>query len=183
MLRNGDTRLNILVIDQLDIDDLYCTLRCGYICSMSHKWHIQPDTEAEHHPGIHVASPRSYLRQVLLVEVMNVCHCVKKALLCFFVFCCCCEGSEFWCPVATQHPPPPLHLQRKDRLPIFLSPVPGPGPWHLLDEHSLVLSLSANVWVYWCAVTGPGWSYPTRIRASCCASSVSVCALIATNRQ
>lgn len=79
--------------------------------------------------------------------------------------------------------PPPIPLQRKDRLPIFLSPVLGPGPWHLLDEHSLVLSLSANVWVYWCAVTGPGWSCPTRIRASCCGSSVSVCALIATNRQ
>lgn len=79
--------------------------------------------------------------------------------------------------------PPHIHLQWNDRLPISLSPVLGPGPWHLLDEHSLVLSLSANVWVYWCAVTGPGWSYPTRIRASCCASSVSVCALIATNRQ
>ncbi len=146
-----------------------------------HKSHIQPDTEAEHQPSDHLAGPCSYLSEVLLVEVMNVCHCVKQPF-CFFS----CEGSEFWCPVATQHPsrPPSLiPLWRKDRLPIFLSPVLGLGPWHLLDEHSLVLSLSANVWVYWCAVTGPGWSCPTRIRASCCASSVSVCALIATNRQ
>lgn len=77
--------------------------------------------------------------------------------------------------------PVPIPLQWKNRLPISLSLVLGLGPQHLLDEHSLVLSLSANVWVYWCAVTGPGWSYPTRIRASCCVSSVSVCVLIAAN--
>lgn len=58
----------------------------------------------------------------------------------------------------------------------------GWGTWHLLCERSLVLSLSPNVWVYWCAVTGPGWSSPTRIRASCWASTVCSWALMATNR-
>lgn len=129
----------------------------------------------------HLAVPCSYLRQVLLVEVMNVCHCVKQPF-CFLLS----WRIRDLMSGGNPTPPPPLFpvpLQQKDRLPIFLSPVLGPGPWHLLDERSLVLSLSANVWVYWCAVTGPGWSYPTRIRASCCASSVSVCAPIATNRR
>lgn len=106
--------------------------------------------------------------KVLLLEVMSVCHCVKQPVC-----------SVLWrikVLMSSGNPTlPSIPLQWKDRLPIFLSPALGPGPWRLLDEHILVLALSANVWVYWCAVTGPGWSYPTRIRASCCSSSVSVC--------
>lgn len=132
----------------------------------------------------HLAALCTDLREVLLLEVMNVCHCVKQpnfvgicVFLCVFCCCCCCcsEGSDFWYPLATQQPPPPNSSSGKTDYLFFHHLCWGRGPWHLLDEPSLVLSLSANVWVYWCAVTGPGWSYPTRIRASCCASSVCVC--------
>lgn len=127
--------------------------------------------------------PAPLIRQeVLLVQVMNVCHFVEQPF-CLLVAVKDRNIDVRWQPRPPPHRHPHTHLQRKDRLPILLSPVPGPGPWHLLDEPGLVLSLSANVWVYWCAVTGPGWSYPTRIRASCCASSVSVCAPMAANRQ
>lgn len=71
----------------------------------------------------HLAAPCSYLREVLLLEVMNVCHCVKTALL-FFVLVKDQRSDVRWQP----DPPSLVPLQRKDRLPIFLSPVLGPGP-------------------------------------------------------
>lgn len=116
---------------------------------------------------------RLLLNQRAAAEVKNVCHFFYHHLL----FLLPCEGSKFWCPVATwlprppttPHPPPP----GGDRLAIFPSPVPKPHLWQLSDEH--ILALSANVWVYWCAVTGPSRSHPTCIKASCCFSSVSPC--------
>lgn len=67
-----------------------------------------------------------------------------------------------------------VHLHWEDRLPIFLSPALEPARWHQLDEPGLGLSPSANVWVCWCAVTGPDHSTPHVLRASCCCSSVCV---------
>lgn len=136
-----------------------------------HKWHIQPDTEAKLQPRNHLVGPCSYLMEGAAGQGYECLLLCKIAVCSLFwgIRCRMYNGNQ------TSSTPALIPLQWKDRLPISLSPVLGLGPGHLLDQHSLVLSLSANVWVYWCAVTGPGWSYPTRIRASCCVSSVCVC--------
>lgn len=140
-------------------DDSNClsTVPQENICNRNHKWWIQPDTEP---PGCCLrwnAADRGYeslpLSKTAFVKDLS--------------------SHVQWQP----NNPLLMHLQWKDRLPIFLSPVLEPGRWHLLGKLSLVLSLSANVWVYWCAVTGLNWSNPTCIKASCSSSSVCVCVL------
>lgn len=103
----GDVRINTWTRPELEDWNCYFTSNATYSrnqhyrCNMrsAHKWHIKADTEAEQPPG---CSLQLFWGRCTLVEVMNVCHCVKQPF-CFF---CCCEGSEFWCPVATQQPTP-----------------------------------------------------------------------------
>lgn len=67
-----------------------------------------------------------------LLPAVKCCCSSYKCLSGCKIFKFFCEGLEFGCP------PPPIHLQWKDRLPIFLPLLLGPGPWQLADGPSLV---------------------------------------------